>query len=102
NFCSSRLDSLPARILLCGGGSGLPGIYEQLNSEKWLSKIPFPDKPTVGYIQPRDIIKIVDKTQKLTDPQDVTPMGLASLILESNKKDALSEALTKAMKIIQN
>jgi len=102
NFCSSRLDSLPPRILLCGGGSGLPGIYEQLNSEGWLSKIPFPDKPTVGYIQPHDIIKIIDKTGKLTNPQDVTPMGLASLILETNANDALSEALNKAMKIIQN
>jgi cell division protein FtsA len=102
NFCSSRLDSLPPRILLCGGGSGLPGIYEQLNSSQWLNKIPFPDKPTVGYIQPRDIIKIVDKTNKLNNPQDVTPMGLASLILESKNKDVLSEALDKAMKIVQN
>ncbi len=102
NFCSSRLDSLPPRILLCGGGSGLPGIYEQLNSEKWLSRIPFPDKPTIGYIQPHDIIKIIDKTGKLTNPQDVTPMGLASLILDSGNNDVLSEALNKAIKIIQN
>lgn len=102
NFCSSRLDSLPPRILLCGGGSGLPGIYEQLNSQKWLEKIPFPDKPTIGYIQPRDIIKIVDKTQKLNNPQDVTPMGLASLIFDNDGKDALSDALNKAMKIIQS
>lgn len=102
NFCSSKLDSLPTRILLCGGGSGLPGIYEKLNSEEWVKNLPFPNKPTVGYIQPRDIIKIIDKTNKLTNPQDVTPMGLASLILESNKKDALSEALNKTMKIIQN
>ncbi len=101
NFCSSRLDSLPPRILLCGGGSGLPGIYKQLNSKKWLEKIPFPDKPTVSYIQPRDIIKIIDKTQKLNNPQDVTPMGLASLIFDNNGKDALSDALSKAMKIIQ-
>jgi cell division protein FtsA len=101
NFCSSRLDSLPPRILLCGGGSGLPGIYEQLNSQKWLEKIPFPDKPTIGYIQPRDIIKIIDKTQKLNNPQDVTPMGLASLVFDNDGKDALSDALNKAMKIIQ-
>lgn len=102
NFCSSRLDSLPPRILLCGGGSGLPGIYEQLNSTEWLKRIPFPDKPTVSYIQPRDIIKIVDKTNKLTNPQDVTPMGLASLALEKNEKDALEEALGKAVKMVQN
>ncbi len=102
NFCSSRLDSLPPRILLCGGGSGLPGIYEQLNSQQWLERIPFPDKPSIGYIQPRDIIKIVDKTQKLNNPQDVTPMGLASLIFDNDGKDALSEALNKAMKIIQS
>jgi len=102
NFCSSRLDSLPPRVLLCGGGSGLPGIYEQLKSEKWLANIPFPDKPTISYIQPRDVIKIIDKTNKLNNPQDITPMGLASLILESDEKDALSEALNKAMKIIQS
>ena len=102
NFCSSRLDSLPPRILLCGGGSGLPGIYEQLNSKDWLEKIPFPDKPTIGFIQPHDIIKIIDKTEKLTNPQDVTPMGLASLVLNDKNNDILSEALSNALKIIQN
>ncbi len=102
NFCSSRLDSLPPRILLCGGGSGLPGIYDRLNSEEWLKKIPFPDKPTISFIQPHDIIKIIDKTGKLTNPQDVTPMGLASLILENKERDFLSEALSNAVKIIQN
>jgi cell division protein FtsA len=102
-FCYSKLDVLPSRILICGGGSGLPGIYEQLNSENWAERLPFAKKPKIGFVQPRDMVHIVDQTKSLTNPQDVTPMGLATLALETNDKDnVLSGVLKRAVKIIQN
>lgn len=101
NFSSA--DLLPARILLCGGGSGLPGIYKALNTNWWKDKLPFAKKPTVSFIQPRDVVNIIDQTKTLKNPQDVTPMGLANLALDlAGDEKILSNVLKKAVKIIQN
>ena len=102
NFSSSRIDLLPSRILLCGGGSGLPGIYRALSDDGWYRNLPFAKKPTVGFIQPRDVINIVDRTKRLNNPQDVTPMGLANLAIDMNSDEAvLNDMLKKAVKMIQ-
>jgi len=102
NFSSSKIDLLPSRILLCGGGSGLPGIYRALNSDDWYRNLPFAKKPTVGFIQPRDVVNIVDKTNLLRNPQDVTPMGLANLAIDMNSDEAvMNDMLKKAVKMIQ-
>lgn len=100
----STADLLPSRILLCGGGSGLPGIYHILNSDWWQGRLAFPKKPTIGFLQPRDVANIIDRTQMLRNPQDVTPMGLANLALEmtGGEDKMLDTALQKAVKIIQN
>lgn len=100
----STADLLPSRILLCGGGSGLPGIYHALNTDWWQEKLAFPKKPTIGFLQPRDVVSIIDQTKTLKNPQDVTPMSLANLALEMANKDdkMLNSALQKAVKIIQN
>ncbi len=102
NFSSSRIDLLPSKILLCGGGSGLPGIYRALNSDNWYRNLPFAKKPTIGFIQPRDVVNIIDKTKMLRNPQDVTPMGLANLAIDMNSDEAvLNDMLKKAVKMIQ-
>jgi len=105
NLLSSRMDILPSKILLCGGGSGLPGIYEILNNHYITERanLPFSKKISVGFIHPRDVVKIIDKTGKLKSPQNITPMGLGSLIIDlMNKKDELSDMLNKAVKMVQN
>lgn len=78
----SNLDLLPNRILLCGGGSALPDIYQTLSQAKWSKSLAFARKPTVHFIQPKDIATIVDKTGELTEPRDVTPMALANIALD--------------------
>jgi cell division protein FtsA len=105
NLINSRLDILPSKILLCGGGSGLPGIYEILNNNQTMERanLPFARKPSVGFIHPRDVIKVVDKTGELNSPQDITPMGLGGLIVDlMSEKDDLSDMLNKAVKMVQN
>jgi len=67
---------------LCGGGSGLPGIKKALLSPAWSRDLPFAKVPIVGFLQPKDVTRIQDKTNELRDPQDVTPMGLANLVLD--------------------
>ncbi|TXH04270.1 MAG: hypothetical protein E6R05_02830 [Candidatus Moraniibacteriota bacterium] len=83
----AETDFLPSKIFLCGGGSALPGIKQTLLSEEWSKHLPFARPPEVGFLQPKDIVRITDTTGELVTPQDVTPLGLAHLALV----DALEE-----------
>ncbi len=99
----SNYDLLPPRILLCGGGSGLPGIQKILSKGGWIENMPISSEPKVSFIQPRDVVNIVDQTKQLKSPQMVAPMGLANLVLElTGEEKVLSNVLGKAVKIIQN
>lgn len=77
----SDVDLLPSRIMLCGGGSHLPEIKEVLENEDWYKNLPFAKKPSIKFIKPKDIHTIIDTTDTLKDQQDVTPMGLANLVI---------------------
>lgn len=78
----SGTDLLPNRILLCGGGSSLPDIYTTLQQAKWSKDLSFSRKPSVHFLQPKDITTIIDKTGELKEPRDVTPMALANIALD--------------------
>lgn len=96
-------DFLPANILLCGGGSALPGIKKALSSSSWAGNLPFSKAPTVSFLQPRDVAKIVDATGELISPQDVTPMGLAKLALDLGQEEkVLTKILRRAVQTIQD
>lgn len=93
---------IPHRFFLCGGGSGLPGIKKALMSPKWRKKLPFAKMIEVSFLQPKDVTNIIDETQQLRDPQDITPMGLANLALDLvGEEKALAGILRRAVKIIQ-
>lgn len=98
----SDSDLLPSKIFLCGGGSGLPGIKEALLSSEWNKTLPFAKPPQVSFLQPRDIIHLSDATGVLSNPQDITPMGLANLAIhmESEEK-TLAGMLRRAMETVQ-
>ena len=96
-------DLLPSRILLCGGGSALPGIKKILTSPIWLKNLSFSKPPSVSFLQPKDVVNIEDTTGLLRDPQDITPMGLAHLALELvGEEKVLSSMLRRAVKMMQN
>lgn len=98
----SDTDLLPSRILLCGGGSILPGIRASLLSSDWTKNLPFAKPPKVHFIRPKDISSIIDKTSLLSDPQDITPMALANLALDlAGEEDPLHGILRKVIKAIQ-
>jgi len=99
----SETDHLPSRILLCGGGSALPGIKKSLMKSTWTRNLPFSKPPRVSFLQPKDVVNIVDQTKILRDPQDVTPMGLANLALDLvGEEKVLSSMLRRAVKMMQN
>jgi cell division protein FtsA len=100
-FASS--DVLPSKILLCGGGSGLPGIKKALASKEWVRNLPFAKTPVVNFLQPRDVVRVLDKTNSLNNPQDVTPMGLANLILDvTDEEKIMAGILRRVLQTIQD
>lgn len=97
------IDLMPSRILLCGGGSALPGIEEALMSKEWVKNLPFAKQPRVKFITPKDIQSIQDTTGMLRHPQDITPMGLANLALDVALDDQpLSGILRRTVRMIQS
>lgn len=95
-------DLLPSNIYLCGGGSALPEIGNALLSKEWAKKLPFTKAPRVNFLQPKDVINIIDQTGELDNPQDVTPMALANLIVDmSTKEKTISHILQRAMRDVQ-
>jgi cell division protein FtsA len=92
----AETDLLPNKIFLCGGGSALPGIKASLLSPDWAKDLPFAKALQVNYLQPRDIVRISDTTGELTNPQDITPLGLANLaLLESVSEEKLLAGLLR-------
>lgn len=85
----SQLSPLPSKILLCGGGSSLPGIKKGLEAGEWMTNLPMLQRPEVNFIDPEEIINAQDKTGKLKEPKDVTPLALASLAVETIMDESL-------------
>ena len=98
----SNVDLLPSRILLCGGGSVLPGIKASLQNREWCKDLPFAKPPQVHFIKPEDVTNIIDKTGKLINPQDITPMALANLAIDlAGEEDLLHRILRRVVRMMQ-
>src|SRR5262249_14161882 len=79
----NKLDHLPHKLLLCGGGSSLDLLMNKLTGDDWYTDLPFPRKPIVQHIQPNEIIGIIDKTGDLADQTFITSMGLLRVGLDT-------------------
>jgi len=97
-----NIDVLPAKILICGGGSHLPEIKEVLETREWFRKLPFPRMPQISFIEPRMVSNMLDETKRLKDPGDIPPMALANLGLEYiGEERILSKILRKIVRLMQ-
>ncbi|HMS50586.1 MAG TPA: cell division FtsA domain-containing protein [Candidatus Saccharibacteria bacterium] len=83
----TQLDHLPYRLLLCGGGSSLDMLMQELASSDWYSDLPFTRKPVVQHIQPHQVVGIVDKTATVTDHTFITAMGLLRVGLDTLQQE---------------
>ncbi len=92
-----RVDHLPAKILLCGGGTGLPQIVAALKGKNWYKNLPFARKPVVNHISPSEVNRVIDKTGKLTSFADITPMGLANLGLDQVGGETTTDTLMRKL-----
>ncbi len=71
-----KVDALPHRLLLCGGGSSLEMLRESLENDSWFKSLPFTRRPVVQYMHPDDVVGIKDTTESLDDHTFITAMGL--------------------------
>jgi cell division protein FtsA len=87
-----KLDHLPNRVLLCGGGSSLDLVMDELINTKWYRQLPFTKQPTVQYIKPSQVVGIVDKTGQVNDHTYITAMGLLRVGLDTMQQANNTEA----------
>jgi len=98
----TEIDSLPPTIYLCGGGSLLPLLKNDLEKNEWHKKLPFPRKPQVKYLLPKNISHIQDKTKLLNSPADITPIALANIGMEIIQEEKLlAKMLQKVVRLMQ-
>jgi actin-like ATPase involved in cell morphogenesis len=96
-------DHLPNRILLCGGGSSLNKLVDELQKTDWHKDLPFTKKPTVHHIKPSEVAGITDKTGLVNDHTFITAMGLLRVgydtIIGSSDADSIKEKLNRILRI---
>lgn len=71
-----KLDHLPSRVFLCGGGSSLDMLMTRLKETEWYKGLPFTRKPIVQHIRPDQVVGIKDLTGDVRDHTFITAMGL--------------------------
>ncbi|MBC7546596.1 ethanolamine ammonia-lyase reactivating factor EutA [Candidatus Saccharibacteria bacterium] len=72
----TKLDHLPHRLFLCGGGSSLDLLMDRLEESPWYRNLPFTRKPSVHHIRPEQIAGITDMTGLVNDHTFITALGL--------------------------
>lgn len=87
-----KLDQLPHRVLLCGGGSSLDMLMDELHDSTWYKQLPFTRKPTVQHIHPDQVVGIVDKTGDANDHTFITAMGLLRVGLDTMQQASSAPA----------
>lgn len=79
----TKLDHLPHRMFLCGGGSSLDILIDRLEQAEWYKGLPFTRKPTVHHIHPGQVAGIKDSTGDVNDHTYITAMGLLRVGLDT-------------------
>ena len=72
----TKLDHLPHRLFLCGGGSSLDLLMDRLEQADWYKTLPFSRRPSINYIKPEQIAGINDTTGLVEDHTFITALGL--------------------------
>jgi len=100
----NKLDHLPNRLFLCGGGSSLDMLMDKLESSDWHKDLPFTRKPVVEHIQPEQVVGIIDRTGDVTDHTFITAMGLLRVGLDTmqfstSPTDSIREKIDKMLRV---
>lgn len=98
------IDHLPSRLLLCGGGSSLDMLVDELSTSDWHKELPFARRPIIKHIKPSDVVGIIDETGDITDHTMITAMGLLRVgydTMESTTgtRETLKDKLDRILRI---
>lgn len=99
-----RLDHLPHKILLCGGGASLEMLTDMLGQSDWFTELPFARKPQVQLISPSQVVGITDTTGVVDDHTFITAMGLLRVAMDTllqydAPSDSVRDRLNKILKV---
>jgi cell division protein FtsA len=81
----TKLDHLPHRMFLCGGGSSLDLLMDRLEHTDWYKALPFTRKPSVHHIRPDQVAGIKDRTGDASDHTFITAMGLLRVGMDTRQ-----------------
>jgi cell division protein FtsA len=81
----TKLDHLPHRLFLCGGGSSLDLLMSRLEDTAWYKSLPFTRKPIVNHIRPGQVAGITDSTGDVNDHTFITAMGLLRVGMDTRQ-----------------
>ncbi len=96
-----KVDQLPSKILLCGGGASLPPLVEALKGSDWRADLPFAKAVSIAHISPSEVSSVVDKSGKITDHTFITPMALLNVGLDAIMGAGRSSMMSKLNKALQ-
>lgn len=98
-----EINTLPSTILLCGGGSHLPEIIKFMKQKSFSNKLNFTKIPSITFLKPERIERILDETGQIKDQQDITPMALANIGIDLAGEETITEKLLrKTLELIRN
>lgn len=99
-----KLDHLPHRMLLCGGGASLEQLIDKLEESDWYKSLPFTKKPIIQHIKPEEVVGISDATGLVEDHSFITAMGLLrvgvdTLVQYDEQNGSIRQRLNKLLSI---
>ena len=100
----TKLDHLPHRIFLCGGGASLQMLVDRLNDSDWYTHLPFTRKPIIKHINPSQVVGMSDATEQVNDHTYITAMGLLRVGLDTvqytgKSGDSVKEKLDRILHV---
>lgn len=97
------VEALPTKILLCGGGAGLPALQEELATSDWYTDLPFSRRPLVHLLDDVDIPGIENSTEENLDYSFITAFGLLRVAIDTLAgTDEPTGLRAKLAKLLQN
>lgn len=100
----SSAETLPNKILLCGGGAGLVRLQEALATEEWWDELPLSRRPTVHLLDDIDIPGIENTTDVDLDYSYITAFGLLRVAIDtiSGSDEEATGLRAKIAKLLSN
>ncbi len=99
----TKLDHLPHRMFLCGGGSSLGVLMDRLEQTEWYRSLPFTRKPSVHHIRPDQVAGIKDTTGNVNDHTFITAMGLLRVGMDTmqftNDSNSIRDKIDKMLRV---